>query len=120
VSGGFVAGVEIPIAPARAHRWRRTAVTIPLDSAERLFLLARLAGVAGTAEATLHRVDPLEGLRPAWERHQVVARVAMIVRFLRQPDATHLLIYGAIQTRVMVEAIEGNPYFRRVAMELPP
>ncbi|HTB47050.1 MAG TPA: hypothetical protein VK741_25760 [Acetobacteraceae bacterium] len=98
-------------APARSRT--RRPVLLNLDDIERALLLHRLADVAGTAEAILHRPPPPGEHVARWQRAQVIARVVSLVAVLRH--GRPLLVLSDIDRAVLIEGIEGN----RWALALP-
>ncbi len=117
MSAGYIRGIKSPAAPATRNSRLNFAVVIPLDAAERTFLLCRLADITSTAEAILHPVRPGVHL-PPWGRHQLVEKIAVIVKKLRTPEYPFLVV-GAAQKAILAEAIEGNPYFARMVDDDP-
>jgi hypothetical protein len=104
--------------PARRGRDLPKPVTLPLDPAERAFLLHRLRDIAATTEAiTHHKMWGREGFR--WERGQVTEHVADLVAILRGDPNRPLLIFGTLSRLILVEAIEGNTYFSAMFDEDP-
>jgi hypothetical protein len=88
----------------------RTAVTVPITEAERTFLLLGLQDVVRTVKAVLHgRAPPGTQLAPQWSRQMLVQHTWKMINTLRHGG--RLLLVGAAQQRLLIEAIEGNPYF---------
>jgi hypothetical protein len=84
-------------------------VYIPLTQAQRKFLLFRLQDLTGSTERVLHH-PPHGRIISQWTREQILNHCAGLVRILRS-DGEHLLVIGAIQKALIVQAIECNPYF---------
>jgi hypothetical protein len=106
-----------PAAPARRTARVTVPIMLPLDHADRQFLLCRLADIGATAEAIVHNPPPLQ-IAPPWPRKQVVVHIEGVVHALRNGCA-ELRIIGKLGARVITEAIEGNPYFARMADDDP-
>lgn len=114
---GVVAGVEELRGVVRRSRYHAKPVTIPLDGAACRFLLVRLADVTATTEAIIHHPSPGQMISP-WSRSSVVGHVRRWVDILRALPP-HVLVISLIDRAIVVQAIEGNPYFARMADDDP-
>lgn len=90
-------------------------VPVDLDEVERTFLLVRLADVGAVADAITSRPPP-HAWRFPWDRDRVVHATRRVVGLLRQPVEQPILVFTGygLATMVLIEAIEGNPYFVRM------
>ena len=104
---------RIAFHPPERPRRGTVQATVPLTPAERAFLLVRLADMRATTEAILHH--PAGNLHVCpWSRRQILDAVLSWVDILRYTDRP-ALIGGGVRNAVLVEAIEGNPYFVRMS-----
>lgn len=88
----------------------RTAITVPLTTEERNFLLHRLGCVSQVIDTILDRpIQPGGKLKPQWERQNLQRAAWQLIDALRQYPS--ILIVGDLQKALIVEAIEGNKYF---------
>jgi hypothetical protein len=109
-------GHEREIASAHRHRLAPRPVVVPLSDPERQFLLYRLCDRTATTDAVLHNPDP--GLiRSSWTRDQVLHRLSEIINALRRGH--NAIMVSPIDKALVVQAIEGNPYFAQMHLSDP-
>lgn len=108
-----ISPIEIQIGVARRAKNSPKPVVLPISAAECLFLLYRVADVTATAEAIVHHPDESKHISP-WSRQQVVVRVVELVRHLREKPA-RLYLISRLDKAIIINAIEANPYFARMA-----
>jgi|SRR5579864_548541 len=113
----IVAGVETLVSVVPARR-RAVMTTIFLTRPERLFLMCRLAEVSAVAERVTHQLEP-GAMRAPWGRRQVVMAIHDLIGLLRRNELLHVGNGAGIRRRLLREAIEGNPYFVRMADDDP-
>jgi hypothetical protein len=104
-------GHEREIASAHRARHASRPVVIPLSDPERQFLLYRLCDRTGTTDAVLHNVA-LGLIRSNWERDQVLHRLSEVINALRR--GLSVIMVSPIDKALIVEAIQGNPYFAQM------
>lgn len=112
----MIPGIEIAAPPARRSTWSARPIPIPLTPAEAMFLLYRLADLTAVAEAIAHHPAPGKMVSP-WSREQIIRRAIAIVKVLRRGQP--LWVLTPLDTALIVQGIEGNPYFARMADDDP-
>ena len=95
-------------AVARRSRKLVKPIFLPLSQTQRKFLLYRLADLTATTEAVLHH-PPQGRIISQWSREQILTKVRGLVAVLRS-DA-NVFVLGDMAKAIVVEGIEGNPYF---------
>src|SRR3954466_1074816 len=91
--------------------YRINKFTLPVTKSERAFLLRGLHDVNRAVETILHGfAKPGEPFALRWDRKTLVRHALRLIGTLRAGDAP-LLIIGQIQKRLIIHAIETNPYF---------
>lgn len=98
---------------ASAHRARNAPrpVVVPLSDPERQFLLYRLCDRTAMTDAVLHKPVPGQ-IRTNWTRDQVLHRLAEVIDALRH--GRNVIMISPIDKALVIEAIEGNPYFAQM------
>lgn len=96
-----------PAPPAVRYRPERTAVTLRLTAAERLFLSYRLADAEGIAQVINDR-DMQGQMRPRWPVERILQKIDLMhgATFLPEP----ILMIGELDRAIIVEAFEGNRF----------
>lgn len=108
----IVHGVEEYIGVVRRTRPHPKPIHIPLTGTERRFLLFRVADITAITEAILHHPEPGAHLT-SHTRESVIRHVIGMRNTLRRDDR-ELLMSTPLDKRLVVDAIENNPYFAQM------